>query len=66
MDTDNDGLLSKAEFEYVYVIYCPDATKTIDELYQAYGLTYEDKMTVEEFIKLYCLECGGVEVQECT
>jgi hypothetical protein len=29
-DLNDDDRLSKAEFEYVYLIYCPDAEKTID------------------------------------
>jgi Ca2+-binding EF-hand superfamily protein len=33
-----DNQISKDEFEYIYVIYCPDATKTIDELYTEYDL----------------------------
>jgi hypothetical protein len=40
-DTDDNGLISKAEFEYVYVLYCQNAEKTIDELFYEYGLTYD-------------------------
>jgi hypothetical protein len=37
-DIDQDDLLTKAEFEYIYLLYCPDAEKIIDELYTEYDL----------------------------
>jgi hypothetical protein len=37
-DIDEDRQLSMAEFEYIYVLYCPDAVKTIYDLYTEYDL----------------------------
>jgi Ca2+-binding EF-hand superfamily protein len=67
-DVDEDGQLSKDEFEYIYVLYCPDAVKTIDELYQEYenDADYDGYLSLEEFSELYCNECKNHEVTECT
>ena len=56
-DTDEDGLLSTDEFEYIYVHYCADAVKTIYELYNEYDLDQDGQLSLEEFSELYCNEC---------
>ena len=65
-DVDDDDKLSQAEFEYIYLIYCPDAEKTIGELYHEYDTDYDGQLTLEEFTLLYCKECKGQVAVACT
>ena len=65
-DSDLDNLLTKAEFEFVYVLYCPYAVKSIDDLLIEYDLDQDGQLSVEEFSELHCNECKGQEVEECT
>jgi Ca2+-binding EF-hand superfamily protein len=64
-DFDEDGLINKYEFYYVHYLYCQDSELTISEMFEQYGLTYEDKLTLDEFTALFCNECEMEEIPEC-
>ena len=64
-DFDEDGLINKYEFYYVHYLYCQASELTITEMFDQYGLTYEDKLTLEEFSLLFCTECEKEEIPEC-
>jgi Ca2+-binding EF-hand superfamily protein len=65
-DFDEDGLISKYEFFYIHYLYCRDVTeKSVNELFDEYSLTYEDKLTLEEFTLIFCEECKMDEVPQC-
>ena len=64
-DFDEDGLINKYEFYYVHYLYCQDSELTISEMFEQYGLTYEDKLTLDEFTALFCSECEMEEIPEC-
>ena len=65
-DFDEDGLISKYEFFYIHHLYCRDVTeKSINELFDEYSLTIEDKLTLDEFTLLFCEECKMEEVPQC-
>ena len=34
-------------------------------MFEQYGLTYEDKLTIDEFTDLFCNECEMEEIPEC-
>ena len=64
-DFDEDGLMNIYEFYYVHYLYCQESELTITEMFQQYGLTHENNLTLEEFTALFCSECQMEEIPEC-